>query len=276
MMFIGRKGEPAEIDIRLIQPNPDQPRKQFEQEELDELCDSIREFGIIQPLIVKKDRDAYILIAGERRLRAAASLGMTTVPAVIREASDKESALIALIENVQRENLSYIEEAQAYRRLITEHGLTQTEVAKKVGKRQSTISNKLRLLSLPSEIVQMLLENNLSERHARALLRIDDDAVRKQLLDKIVKYNLNVTQSEKLVSDFLEKEKKKQMTTERIRFINYKLYVNTIRKAFQTIHEAEKDAVYSQEDLGDSIELKIVIPKKNMKDESDFKPALSS
>ena len=276
MMFIGRKGEPAEIDIRLIQPNPDQPRKQFEQEELDELCDSIREFGIIQPLIVKKDRDAYILIAGERRLRAAASLGMTTVPAVIREASDKESALIALIENVQRENLSYIEEAQAYRRLITEHGLTQTEVAKKVGKRQSTISNKLRLLSLPSEIVQMLLDNNLSERHARALLRIDDDAVRKQLLDKIVKYNLNVTQSEKLVSDFLEKEEKKQMTTERIRFINYKLYVNTIRKAFQTIQEAEKDAVYSQEDLGDSIELKIVIPKKNMKDESDFKPAVSS
>lgn len=210
MMFIGKKGEPTEIDIHLIRPNPDQPRKQFEQDELDELCDSIREFGIIQPLIVKKDKDSYILIAGERRLRAATNLGLNRVPALIREASERESALIALIENVQRENLSYIEEAQAYKRLITEHGLTQTEVAKKVGKRQSTISNKLRLLSLPPEIMQVLLENRLSERHARALLRIDDDKIRAQILDKIVKYNLNVTQSEKLVSDFLGKEEKKQ------------------------------------------------------------------
>lgn len=103
MMFIGKKGEPTEIDIHLIRPNPDQPRKQFEQDELDELCDSIREFGIIQPLIVKKDKDSYILIAGERRLRAATNLGLNRVPALIREASERESALIALIENVQRE-----------------------------------------------------------------------------------------------------------------------------------------------------------------------------
>ena len=276
MMFIGKKGEPTEIDIHLIRPNPNQPRKQFEQDELDELCDSIREFGIIQPLIVKKDKDSYILIAGERRLRAATNLGLNRVPALIREASERESALIALIENVQRENLSYIEEAQAYKRLITEHGLTQTEVAKKVGKRQSTISNKLRLLSLPPEIMQVLLENRLSERHARALLRIDDDKIRAQILDKIVKYNLNVTQSEKLVSDFLGKEEKKQMTGERIRFINYKLYVNTIKKAFQTIQEAEKDAKYLQEDHGDSIELKIIIPKKNPKEELDMKSAVPS
>ena len=182
MMFKGRRGEPTEIDVELIRPNPDQPRKQFEQAELEELCESIREFGIIQPLIVKKDREEYILIAGERRLRAAVNLGLKTVPALVREATVKESALIALIENVQRENLSYIEEAQAYKRLITEHGLTQTEIARKVGKRQSTISNKLRLLALPEDIQRILAENRLSERHARALLRIEDDALRLSLI----------------------------------------------------------------------------------------------
>ena len=252
MKWMTKKGEPVEIPTESIRPNPDQPRKQFEQDELDELRESIREFGIIQPLIVKKEGDGYILIAGERRLRAAVSLGMEKVPVLIREATVKESALIALIENVQRENLSYIEEAQAYRRLISEHGLTQTEIAKKVGKRQSTISNKLRILSLPEDIQQMLAENRLSERHA---------------VEKIVKYNLNVTQSEKLISDLLEKEEKQQMTGERIRFINYKLYVNTIKKAFMTIQEAEKDAQYFMEDMGDSVEVKIIIPKKNGKGE---------
>ena len=267
MKWMTKKGEPVEIPTESIRPNPDQPRKQFEQDELDELRESIREFGIIQPLIVKKEGDGYILIAGERRLRAAVSLGMEKVPVLIREATVKESALIALIENVQRENLSYIEEAQAYRRLISEHGLTQTEIAKKVGKRQSTISNKLRILSLPEDIQQMLAENRLSERHARALLRIEDDELRRQVVEKIVKYNLNVTQSEKLISDLLEKEEKQQMTGERIRFIHYKLYVNTIKKAFMTIQEAEKDAQYFMEDMGDSVEVKIIIPKKNGKGE---------
>lgn len=267
MKLKGKKGEPIEVAVESIKPNPDQPRKQFEQAELDELRESIREFGIIQPLIVKKEGDFYILIAGERRLRAASSLGLAKVPVIVREATVRESALIALIENVQRENLSYIEEAQAYRRLISEHGLTQTEVAKKVGKRQSTISNKLRLLSLPQEIQTILAENRLSERHARALLRIEDDAVRKQVIEKIVKYNLNVTQTEKLVSDILSKEERKKLTGERVKFINYKLYINTIKKAFMTIQEAEQEAKYFQEDKGDSIELKIVIPKKSAKNE---------
>lgn len=275
MMFLGKKGEPVEIDIALIRPNPDQPRKKFMQEELDELCDSIKEFGIIQPLILKKEKDGYILIAGERRLRAATRLGLDKVPAVVREASERESALIALIENVQRENLSYVEEAQAYRRLITEHGLTQTEVARKVGKKQSTVSNKLRLLALPPDLMETLISNKLSERHARALLRVEDNELRRKILDKIVKYNLNVTQSEKLVSDFLNKEEDAKKSGERIRFINYKLYVNTIRKAFQTIQEAEKDAEFSQEDKGDTIELKIIIPKKSVKEPADKRPAIS-
>ena len=267
MKWMTKKGEPVEIPTESIVPNPDQPRKQFEQAELDELKESIREFGIIQPLIVKKEADHYILIAGERRLRAAAALGMERVPALIREATVKESALIALIENVQRENLSYIEEAQAYRRLISEHGLTQTEIAKKVGKRQSTISNKLRILSLPEDIQAILAEHRLSERHARALLRIEDDGLRRQVLEKIVKYGLNVTQSEKLISDLLEKEEKKQMTGERIRFISYQLYVNTIKKAFMTVKEAEEDAEYSVEEREDSVEVKITIPKKNVRGE---------
>ena len=263
MMFIGRKGEPAEIDIRLIQPNPDQPRKQFEQEELDELCDSIREFGIIQPLIVKKDRDAYILIAGERRLRAAASLGMTTVPAVIREASDKESALIALIENVQRENLSYIEEAQAYRRLITEHGLTQTEVAKKVGKRQSTISNKLRLLSLPSEIVQMLLENNLSERHARALLRLTDPEQQLAAARHMGQRGLNVAQAEQYI-DALAARNRTEPLRRRPTYIikDVRLFLNSVERGVRLMQSAGVGAEVGRCDTDEEILLTIHIPKR--------------
>lgn len=212
-MFL-RKADQMEIPLDLISANPDQPRKSFEDKDLLELSDSIKEFGVIQPIIVKRNgRGIYIVIAGERRLRAATLAGLKKIPAIIRDADEKDSALLALVENVQRENLNYIEEAAAYKRLMDEYGLTQTEIAKRVGKQQSTISNKIRILSLPPDIQIVLAENQLTERHARALLKVGDAIIRKQILDRIIAHNLNVKQTEKLITDVLtkhEEEKKKR------------------------------------------------------------------
>lgn len=265
MMFL-RKSEPMELAIDLIQANPDQPRKTFDDKELMELCDSIKEFGIIQPIIVKKIQGGtYFLIAGERRLRAAGLAGLRKVPAIIREADERDTALLALVENVQRENLNYIEEAIAYRRLMDDYGLTQNEIARRVGKQQSTISNKIRLLALPPDIQTVLAENQLTERHARALLKVTDDQVRQQILTRIVAHGLNVKQTEKLVQDVLEKQEEEKRKGEKLRFINYRIYINTLKKAFSSIHEVEAQASYFQEDKGDHLEIRITIPKNENK-----------
>ncbi len=264
-MFL-KKSDQMEIPIEMVSANPDQPRKIFEEKELFELCDSIKEFGIIQPIIVKRDnKGLYIIIAGERRLKAAAMAGLKKIPAIVREADDKDSALLALVENVQRENLSYIEEAAAYKRLMEEHGLTQTEIAKRVGKQQSTISNKIRILTLPEDIRQVLAENQLTERHARALLKVGEEAVRKQILNRIIEHSLNVKQTEKLIEDVMKKQEEEKRKGEKLRFINYRIYLNTLKKAFSSISEIEKNARFYQEDKGDFLEIRILIPKKENK-----------
>lgn len=264
-MFL-KKSDQMDIPIEMVSANPDQPRKVFEEKELLELCDSIREFGVIQPIIVKRDQKGlYIIIAGERRLKAAAMAGLKKIPAIVREADDKDSALLALVENVQRENLSYIEEAAAYKRLMEDYGLTQTEISKRVGKQQSTISNKIRILALPEDIRQVLAENQLTERHARALLKIGDEAVRKQILTRIVEHNLNVKQTEKLIEDVLKKQEEEKRKGEKLRFINYRIYLNTLKKAFSSISEIEKNARFYQEDKGEFLEVRILIPKKENK-----------
>lgn len=258
----GNKNSQLEIAIELIHPNPDQPRKIFEEQELAELCDSIREFGILQPILLKKEQDqTYLLIAGERRFRAAQIVGLKQVPAVIREVDDREVALIALVENVQRENLNYMEEAQAYQRLMVDHGLTQSEIARRMGKQQSTISNKIRLLALPPDIQKVLAENQLTERHARALLRVHDDQLRMRIVEKILKNGFNVKQTDKLIDDLMQKQEEDLRKRDKLRFISYKIYVNTIRKAFTAVSEVEKEAKYFQEDKGDFLELRILIPK---------------
>lgn len=263
-MFIGKKGGSTFININAVDVNPNQPRTDFEDDVLDELSESIKEFGIIQPLIVKRvNKDRYELIAGERRLRAATRAGLETVPVIVREADEQQSALIALIENVQRENLSFLEEARAYKKLMEVHGLTQTMIAQKVGKKQSTISNKLRLLSLPDDIQKVIAENKLTERHARALLKVEDEEMRHYIIERIIKNNLNVTQSEKLINDILSKQENSRHGGERIHFINYRLYVNTVKKAFATIFESEKNAQFFQEDKGDMVEMRILIPKRS-------------
>ncbi|MGI6732247.1 MAG: ParB/RepB/Spo0J family partition protein [Anaerovoracaceae bacterium] len=267
MMFFKRPDQ-LELPIDLICTNPDQPRKVFCDSELSDLCDSIKEYGVIQPIIVKKDgrgKGLYILIAGERRLRAASMAGLKMIPAIIKEADDKDAAFLALIENVQRQDLNFIEEAMAYKQLMDVHGLTQMEIAKKMGKKQSTISNKIRLLALPADILEALTENQLTERHARALLKIRDDKIRRQVLDRIIAHGLNVKQSEKLIEEVLAKQEEEKRKVDKLRFINYRIYINTIKKAFGSIHEVEKDAKYYQEDKGDHLELRILIPKKENK-----------
>lgn len=251
-----------EISIDLVCANPEQPRKFFSEEELVDLRDSITEYGVLQPIIVKRNKDGtYFLIAGERRLRAAKLAGLTKIPAMIKDFDEKDSALIAVVENVQREDLSFIEEAYAYKKLIEDYGLTQGELALKIGKRQSTISNKLRILSLPKDIQEKLIEAKLTERHARALLKVEDEKLRTKILNRVVENQLNVKQTEKLIDDLLAKELMEKKRKNKINYISYKIYRNTIHKAFSQIHEMESGAKFYEDDKGEYVELKIVIPK---------------
>ena len=253
----------SDVSISLIKANPGQPRKIFEEEDLLELKNSIQEYGVLQPIILKKNRDGtYGIIAGERSFRAASLAGLEKIPAVIKNADEKDAAFIALVENIQRENLSYIEEAYAYRNLIDEYNLSQGEIAQRVGKTQSTISNKIRILSLPADIQKALLENKLTERHARALLKIQDAELQRQVLKRIITYNLNVRQSERLVDEALKKREAGRNKRNRKSCMNYKIYVNSIRKLFTQISEIEKDAQLMQEEKDDFVEVKILIPKK--------------
>ncbi len=195
-----RRGQPEQLDIDLIAPNPEQPRTHFEPEKLHELAESIREHGIIQPLVVSIDEQGgYRLIAGERRLQAARLAGLETVPVVIREAYDSELLELALIENIQRADLNPVEEAQAYRRLIEEYGLTQEEAARRVGKSRVTVANALRLLQLEGEIRRSLVAGEISEGHARALLGLPEGRGRVNAWREVVKRKLSVRDTEGFV-----------------------------------------------------------------------------
>ena len=219
----------SEIPLDAIIPGKGQPRKTFGDEELRELSDSIRKYGVIQPVILKRSGyGKYTIIAGERRTRAAALAGLRKIPAVIREEDEKDSAILALVENVQREDLNYMEEAEAYKRLMDEHGLTQQEIADRVGKKQSTVSNKIRLLALPEDIRESLAEHRLTERHARALLKVDEPEVRRTVLKRVIDNGLNVRQTEKLIEDLMKKTEDERRRLNKVCYINYKIYVNSI------------------------------------------------
>jgi ParB family transcriptional regulator, chromosome partitioning protein len=193
-----------EIDIDRILPNSHQPRKTFEEESLNELADSIREHGLVQPIVVRPLEDGFFqLIAGERRWRASQRAGLSRVPAVIRDAGEHAALELALIENLQREDLNPMEEAQAYERLIADFGMTQEEVARRVGKNRATISNMLRLLKLPPEVQQWLRENRLSTGHAKALLSLNDLDAILDSAKRIIQGNYSVRQAEMLVSRYV-------------------------------------------------------------------------
>ncbi|MFS8541860.1 MAG: nucleoid occlusion protein [Tissierellales bacterium] len=254
------------IPIDSIKPNPYQPRKDFNKKALEELSQSIKTYGVIQPISVRKLQDnSYELVAGERRLRASELANLKEIPAIIVDYRDKESAMIALIENLQREDLNFIEEAEGYRNLIEDHGFTQQELEEKIGKRQTTIANKLRLLKLPDDIKRDLIEHNLTERHGRALLKLPDYELQRKVLDKVISNELNVSSTEKLVNDILDdltsekgnKKKKKNIKG----FISTRIYINTIKNAFKAIKQSGINAKYIEKDKGDYLEVTIMIPK---------------
>src|SRR5947207_11386507 len=198
-------GSPSErkgvmnLGIEEIRPNRSQPRRHFDERQIEELAESIRSKGVLLPLIVRRDSDGYVLVAGERRWRAAQRAGLRELPVMVREVTDNESFEIALIENIQREDLNPIEEAEAYKRLIEEHGLTQDELAARVGKDRSTVTNTLRLLRLPEAIKEAIVAGALSMGHARALLAIADEGDLKKAADKVMAENLSVRAAEALV-----------------------------------------------------------------------------
>lgn len=189
-----------ELDIDLVMPNPEQPRTRFTEENLAELAQSIRENGIIQPIVVRrKDNGKYEIVAGERRWRAAQKAELLKVPAVVKEVSDDKILEIALIENIQRQELNAVEEAKAYRKLIDTLGLTQESVAQRVGKDRVAVTNSLRLLRLPTDIQSLLEEGKLTAGHARALLSIEDKELQKQMARNVIEFTLSVRDIEKSV-----------------------------------------------------------------------------
>lgn len=254
--------EAKHLNCAEISPNPFQPRQNFNEENLRELAQSIKTYGLLQPILVRRFQDGYQLVAGERRLRACKLLGWRQIPAVIRDVNDSAMAAMALIENLQRENLDYFEEAEGYQRLLGEFGLTQEVLAQRIGKSQSTIANKMRLLKLATSVQGKLLEAGLSERHARALLKLPDNDSREKVLEKIIKLSLNVRQTENLINGLLEdNEPSGESPTPKFVIKDYRIVMNTIRHAVATMEQVGLKPQVSQNEHDDYYEVTIRLPK---------------
>lgn len=244
-----------------IIPNPHQPRRTFEPDELRALSDSIRQNGILQPITVRNTGEHYELIAGERRLRAAKLAGLSVVPCIVMEISDRNSAILALVENIQRADLNCFEEAAALEKLITCYGMTQEDAAMQLGRAQSTVANKLRLLRLTDEERTCILEHHLTERHARALLRLGSPEERLAALDKITKLGLNVEKTELMIDDMIGKSRDSLNLRKRsVLFRDVRLFANTISKAVETMQAAGIPAASQKMQFDDYIEYRIRIP----------------
>lgn len=265
MKFLSKEeNRVLEIPTIQIRPNKTQPRKTFDEDELRLLSQSISTNGILQPLTVRKlSQTEYELVAGERRLRAAVLAGLTKVPCVLIKCTDKESAIFALLENIQRADLNMFEEARGISRLIRKYGLTQEEAAIRLGKKQSTVANKLRLLKLSMEEQDWILQGGLSERHARALLRVDDEEIRKEILSKIVAENISAKDTEDIVVKLLCRETVTTSPSQDKKFIvrDVRIFVNTINKAVDTMRLSGINAVAKKQETEEYIEYTVKIPK---------------
>ena len=253
----------VEIPCEQIAPNPYQPRREFDRGELLSLASSIKSDGILQPLTVRQLGDRYELVAGERRLRAAILAGLQAVPCIISDISERNSALMSLVENIQRKDLNFFEEADAVARLIDFYGMTQEDAAIRLGYAQSTLANKLRLRKLSPEERRLITENSLTERHARALLKLEDPEKRLDALKKIIARKLNVEASEKLIDGMLEYDRYK----ERIRkgsaiFRDLRLFMNTVNKAVETMQIAGVDVNVDKTQSEEFLDYHIRIPLK--------------
>lgn len=255
------------VKISEIIPNPFQPRKTFNEEALQDLAASIKEFGVIQPLLVRKSKEGFELIAGERRLRASKLAELTEVPVIVKDLADKEMAELAMIENLQREDLHYLEEAEGFQQLIANFGFTQEELARRMGKRQSTIANKLRLLKLSDEVRLILVEDHLTERHARALLKLEDTKLQLEILDTIRQKELNVRETEGLIQavlDDISREMEKKAPRQNVvRIIrDVRIFLNTINNVVGEMKKTGLNVKVDQEQDDDYITVKLQIPKR--------------
>ena len=267
-MKLQRKGEFLStrvqyIPLGRIRPNPQQPRRSFDEEGLAELAASIRSCGILQPLTVRRAGEGYELVAGERRLRAVRIAGLREVPCLVAQVGEEDSALLALMENLQRRDLDCWEEAQAIARLISRYGLSQEEAARRLGRAQPTVANKLRLLRLPEDVRALLRENGLTERHARALLRLQDLEVQRRAAGDMVRRGMNVAQAEAYVEKLLQSA---QVTPPRGRSTyiikDVRLFLNSVDRGLHLMRQAGVDAGWDRQDTDREILLTIRIPKR--------------
>ena len=220
------------LSVDAVKPNPYQPRRIFDQNGLDELAASIKEYGVLQPISVRlMGTGDYELVAGERRLRASRLAGFSEIPAIVADITDTDSAVLALIENLQRRDLHFFEEAEGYRNLMHDYAFTQEVLATRVGKNQSTVANKLRLLKISRNIQKIIIENELTERHARALLRLNSETMQREVLLKIIQGELNVRKTEDIIESMLAPKQSTENT------IPFKAYIRDIRLLTNSIKE---------------------------------------
>lgn len=262
----------VKVPIEKIFPNPYQPRKNFDDTALEELSDSIAQYGVLQPLLVTPaDGERYLLIAGERRLRAARMAKLEEVPVIISEYTPQQIAEIALIENLQREDLHYLEEAEGYEQLMSQFHLTQEAMAARVGKNQSTIANKLRLLRLSIAVRKVLVDAGLSERHARALLKLDDDTKRLETLEVIITRNYSVRQTEEYINKLLDD--KQQEKRKRLVIVNdVRIYLNSIKQVVSAIKNVGIPVNMEHSIDGDDVVINVRIKNQKKPKDGNSKP----
>ncbi len=256
------------IPLDEIVPNPYQPRRTFTNEALEELCQSIKQYGLLQPISVRRVRGGHFeLIAGERRLRACRMAGWTHIDAIVFSAYEQDSAVIAMIENLQRENLHYMEEAEGYQNLIRDHNLSQDELARRLGKSQSTIANKMRILRLPAQVKRILYQYALTERHARALLRLHDESMQLKIAKQIAEQGLNVKKTEDLIERTLnhlygieEDHAERKKVSAFVR--DARLFINSIKSVVTQMQTAGLAPKYERRETDDGLEVVIFIPKQ--------------
>lgn len=267
MLGMSRKGiyETGKVlflPVDAIVPNPDQPRKRFSQAELEELAGSIQALGVLQPLTVRRRGGGWELVAGERRLRAARLAGLQQVPCLSIHTDSQSSSLLALVENLQRKDLDFWEEAKALRRLIDTYSLSQEEVARRIGKSQSAVANKLRLLKLPEGVLEQLCQGGCSERHARALLSLEDPADQLQAAGQVVERHLTVAQTEALVEAMRTREQTARARKPTFLIRDVRLFLNTITRSLDLMRSAGVDAQCRRTDTDQEILLTIHIPRR--------------
>ena len=248
------------LPVEEILPNPEQPRRQFEPAALEELAESIREYGILNPLTVRQTRQGYELIAGERRLRAAKLAGLIIVPCITMDVTVSESSLLALVENIQRRDLDFVEEARGIARLVGVFGMSQEEAARRLGRSQSAIANKLRLLKLPEDILETLCSHGLTERHARALLRLPEDGLRREALEIIARREMTVAQTEEYIDRLLISPPKHRQKT-RMVLKDVRIFLNSVTRGLDLMRRGGIAADMEKRETDQELVVTISIPK---------------